>query len=751
MTRQTGITGALSGCVLALVLCGCPGDPPVCDPEVDDCFDGGVVDDPCNTVADALANAECLLAPMTDRQAFIGPPIDGAVDNDFYRINLPATLTARSLVHVAAGYGASNTAVNLSVSVLNEAGTTSIARAIDQHGQAAPRPIDMIVPVSAAMAGKPLVLLLADEGATPQKKFDARSPYSVRWEPIENPDGNEPNDTAAQATPIPLSGTPPTGAIMGAALATDNDVDNYSFAAPTSGRKIIYLHITAPVDLMKPPPYRLSFTMFDPAGVPVAEGSAPNQFTQVDLAAAKLATGAAGNYRVEVKGFKPENDPTVIHGDLNLKYTVSVQIFDDLDTNEGNDTRAAADAKAISLSVGQGQTISGKLSYVPDPEWFAFNVSGSLPAVLRVRASVSGTAGRFAPISALADHQLRIFKAITTGATPSDRVTACKNDNTLCPKGYEGSDQQRGLVEALCASDDPAPCLMAERDEFVGFANMRNFEARVPITVAGKYYVLFQDDGNNYADDRDWALEVSLDADPDDSSRAGLPNQTATSSVSNGSFPTPPASGEISGALTYGYGRTLAHDPNKGEGTRAPTDYDGVVTDIDRFQLDFPGGTMGDRTWTLQWDIAHNTDGGKAPGDLSLDVEFCDGTRTAIDGGTCATVLRSIAFQDGRIQPWYGQGLTDRTVIWERVETPSTTTVTATANGCFCFEPRFTSAGKYFVRVGAVDRDTEDTINYRVRQGIAAYPQMFTGDGGAAISCPAPSADAGGCRFAGNN
>lgn len=746
MNRMPLARAALFVAAALLALSACPPTAPECDPEIDDCFDGGVPDDACNSAAEALANAECVLAANTARSAYIGPPDGGKPDNDWYLLNLPS-LTPRSLLHVTGGYAAENTAVNLAVSVFNDTGTMSLQRKVDAHDQGAPRPVDIIFPYS--MGNSKLLLLVADSQTSPQPRFDTRSQYQVKWETLENPDGNEPNDTTP--TDIALPGSPPTGSKT-AALATDNDVDLYQFDSPTvsaTNRKIVYVHITAPVDVMKPPPFDVSFTLFDPKGVPVAEGKVANRFKAVDLATAKLATGDPGKYKLEVKGYRVANDPTVIPGDLNLQYTVTVQILDDLDTNEGNDTRAAAESKATGLTPGQSLNLTGRLSYVPDPEWFVFNVSGTVPAVLHVRATVSAAAGRFAPISDRVDRQLRIFKAITTGATASDRVTACKNDNALCPKGYEGSDTSRQLVEALCATDDPAPCLYAERNEFAGFDNLRNFEARVPVTAAGKYYVLFQDDGNNFADDKTWSLEVSLDADPDDATRAGLPFQTQVSSVSSGSFPTPPTSGQVSGVLSFGYGRVLNNQPDHGEGARTPTDYDAVPTDFDRFEFDFPGGTTGDQSWSLGWDVIH--DGGSAAGDLTLEVEFCDSTRPApTDGGQCAIVMRALAYQEGRIAPWYGKGLSDRTVIWDKASATNQTTVTATPAGCFCFEPRFTAAGKYFVRVGAVDRVRQDPIGYRLRQGIASYPQTYAGDGGAQVSCPAVATDGGGgCRFSG--
>ena len=81
----------------------------------------------------------------------------------------------------------------------------------------------------------------------------------------------------------------------------------------------------------------------------------------------------------------------------------------------------------------------------------------------------------------------------------------------------------------------------------------------------------------------------------------------------------------------------------------------------------------------------------------------------------------------------------------------ASTTITARAYGCYCFEPRFVKGGKFFLTVGAVDRDSYQSANYSVRTAFTSYPQSYPVDGGT-MSCPAATVDdAGtavpGCRF----
>src|SRR4051812_20360881 len=115
--------------VLAVLVLGCPGPKP-CDPDDDSCTDGGQPPpDVCNSREEALSSAECALTlgqPLTGYISFSG-------DQDWYLAQLPSGLTARSLLHVSAGYGAPNTAVNLSVNVLKEDGSSSLAQKTDKH------------------------------------------------------------------------------------------------------------------------------------------------------------------------------------------------------------------------------------------------------------------------------------------------------------------------------------------------------------------------------------------------------------------------------------------------------------------------------------------------------------------------------------------------------------------------------------------------------------------------------------------
>lgn len=726
---------ALSAVVFAL-LAGCSAAPP-CNPSEDDC-DAGVINlpDVCNNRQEALSDPQCKLTLGMERQAFITYATDGG-DQDWYSVDIPASVNGGSLLHVTGGYGGvPSTAVNMAINVLNEAGTMSLARESDRHGQAAPKMVDIIVPYG--LPSTKLVIQIADDPVTQFPNFDVRNPYLLKVDVMPNPDPNEPNDTMPTNIPLAAMGAEVQGAVMGAALATDNDIDKYTFMGqgPSGGRnRIIYLHITEPTPAsLKRPPYKMSYVLADPTGKPIAEGIMDNEFLPIDLATARLST--AGQYTLTVQGYRTPNNPNaIIPGDVDLKYNVEVRIMDDLDMTEPNDV---VGQKVVSMSLGSSQTLVGKLAYVPDPEWFAVTLgANSNPSVLTYRLRVASGGGRYSPLPGPLDRQVRITTNVTTGAMLQDKQLACRNDNLVCPKAYFGSDNAKALVEGLCNTTTPQ-CLWSERDEHFRHPNLNNFEGSVYVPPHGGNYVLnvgVQDDGNNFADDRDWTLDLTWSPDPDETARMGLPSQTQTTSLSAGSVPVPPAAGEVSGELTFGYGRTVNFDINQGEGIRGLDDYDAVL-DEDRFQ--FNVGGSGDQTWTLQWEIAHQTDGGSIPGDIALDMEFCT-------SATTCNIKRSIAYQGGRIQPWYGQSLTDRDVIWDRQETANATIITAQPAGCFCFDPRVSSIGHYFASVSAIDRVSNAPIRYKVRSGLASYPQSFTADGGT-VSCPGGTgADGGSC------
>lgn len=747
-TRPFGL--ALSAC---LALMACPPEPPKCEfGDEEGCDAGAPPPDLCNSVEEALSDAQCQLAlgqQLADLAPTGGRYIGFSGDQDFYSAAM-GTLKANSLLHVNGGYVVPATPVNFAINILNEAGTTSLFRRVDRHGQAAPKPVDIIIPFS--QSGAKIIVLVGDEGVVQSPPFDVRSPYQLMVETIDNPDVNEPNDTVPTDIPVTTTGAEATGQGTGV-LATDDDLDLFSFSVPAAGgaRRILYLHLTAP-KLTPAPPFRLAYRLVNAAGTPVAEGQMANEFLAIDLATARLVTPGE-TYKLEVFGYRSQNTVGAIPGDLRLRYTVDLRFMDDQDTLErstGNDTLATA--LPTPLSLGGSANLTGRLAYVPDADWYAVTVPPSSNATVltaRLRAGTGG--GRYTVLPGPVDRQLRITTPVSVGANATERQNNCKNNVSVCPKSFDSADvQAQQLVDSLCSAFDPPHCVMSERNEAARWQNLRNFDAWIPVPPhAGTltYYVIVQDDGNNYADDLNYDLTIRWLDDPDDTARLSSPAQV-TSVVESVSFPAPPTTGEVSGELTHGFGRVVQNDLLRGEGIRAPNDYDAVNTDYDRFQFNFPAvaGPPYDRTWTLQWVIDNGDGGTTAPGDLVFEAQFCNGAPLA-DGG-CG-IQRTMGWIPGRVEPWYSSNFSDRAVIWDRQVVGNNTVVTAQEAGCFCQEPRSILAGRMFVNVGAVDRVRPEPIRYWVRMGLAPYPASYSVDGGL-VSCPAVPVDGGvGCRFTG--
>jgi hypothetical protein len=728
---------ALSACPPAKQEC-INGDEPVC-PE------GMLPPDFCNSQQEAQDDAtNCHLTVATGgaacqrkQEVFISRLEDGGIDQDWYFAQL-GTLTPRSLLHVNGGYSAPQTAVNFSLNVLKvdaNGALATVTNGIDKHMAAAPKPVDLILPFGESNAK--LFVLVGDDGQAGMAKVDNRNAYSLCMEIIDNPDVNEPNDTTPTA--IPVAGAPIAMGSQSGFLATNDDVDLYSFPVTTAGRQIIYVHITEmgthPTN--PPPPYSLAYTLYDPSDVPISEGRMANSTLTIDLATARLAP-MTGTYKLKISGFKEPNSMISVKGDLRVQYQVTVKLMPDLDTQEPNDSLAMA--KPLSISPNGKTSVTGKLAHVPDPEWFVVSLPArASPSTFRYKVTASTMPGRFDPLSDTPLRLLRVTKRVTTGATSQDRLTNCRNNNAVCPKA---GDAEPMLINAVCALSDPPQCLWAQREEELPrITNLRNLVGAIPVpaNTATEFLINFEDEGqgaSKYADDRDWTMELEWRDDPDEAARAGGPTLVTLSNAFTAQ----------SGELTYGYGNYFDSrwfmNP---EGLRGLNDYDAIDTDKDLFQVNY-GGAMGDQGWEISWDLGHADGGTEPPGELALELTFCGTGPVPADGGLCGGAQnRILAFNSDSLTPWYlPQSVSNGRMLFTKVNNGASTTYTVAPVGCSCFSAARTAPGMFFANVASVHRLTNDPIQYRISQRITAYPGSFTLDGGS-FMCPVADA---GCGFA---
>lgn len=751
LTRVAVVLGGLavlgsSACSPPPVLC-VEGDEPTCD-------GGSLPPDGCDSPEEARSNAACKLTLCQDHEAFISTTPDGGLDVDFYSVTMPGNLTSRSLLNVKGGYGGvPQTAVNFSINVLREnaAGMlAAIASGSDRRmGAAVPKNVEITQPFSDSNAE--LLLRVSDIGGVVNPRVDNKNPYKLNVCIIENPDVNEPNDTTPTAITLSAAGGVSTGTSSGY-LATNDDVDLFSF--PVSGaRTIIYLRVSSTMmNLMPPLPYRMAYTLKDPMGRPISEGVMENEFLQVDLSTARLTAGD-GTYTIEVFGYRLPQQMTPVPGDLRLRYDLEVRLMPDTDMSEGttgNDT--AATARPVTLALNTTTALTGKISYVPDNEWFRLNLPGGRgPTVLRYELGAPGMGGRFPPLSTIPTRQIRVIQEVTTGVTVQDRQTNCVSNASVCPRSFNDPNNGSGLlVSGVCRAPgvDPPHCLLSERNEefqIPAFRAQKNFVGAIPIPPnVTSVLFSFGDTGRGrlkYADDRDWSIRVTLEDDPDE---AGRPPGDVPIPVTLGTTTT-----EVRGVISHGYGKTIEFDDlNLGRGIRGPNDYDATETDRDAYRFSY-GGAVGDQTWNLEWTIGDVDGGGRPAGTLAFETLFCTGAMLA-DGG-CTGVQRVMAPTFSGITPWYLMVTNaNRRIQFTQTRQGNATIVRVEPVACYCFSQDRVASGAFQMRVVAVDRTANDAIPYSVRQSLGPYPAMYANpDGGPAASCPARDPDAGtnGCGF----
>ena len=712
--------------------------------------DAGIVD-VCNIPSDALTPA-CQLLQGTSVTAYVSH----ASEQDWYGFKLPADTTARTLVHITAGYGVASSPVNLSVTAYAADGKTILAQGIDRHGAGQPRPVDLLF--NYAQPNGQVYILISDDLSDNPSAFDFKNPYSIQVALAEDPDPNEGNDP----TPTPIVLSPQAGGfsegLQSGFLATSGDVDEFSVSV--SNQNLLYVHLTAPA-VTPPPPYRLSYNLLDPQGNNVSSGVVANSFIAVDLATARRVS--SGTYLIQVQAFE---DPALggpPPGSLTYQYGLDVRLMNSLDTNEPNNDvghaknislpslAAASDALPTVSQVGSGQSITGRLDAVPDPDWFSLTLGAyGGPSILYYHLVPSGTAGRFPPIPGTIDRQLRLFQPVA-GTAACNTVSA--NDLVGCPKN-SGNLFGFNLVTTYCGLTPPL-CMLSSRQEYLTFANLRNLEGAIQVPSHGSpvtYNLLFEDLGNNWADDSPYTLLAQWRK---DGNEPGV-NQLVTAPLAYDSvgagYPVPNASStKLTGAMSYGFGLNQNLNSNAGQGVHGSNDYDAQVSETGHFHLTFPTPSQPpflDRTLALQWSVTN------ASYNLDLTFQFCDGSL----GGACTPVNTtrggspfSLTYIPGNFLTWANQSFTNAAVSPMPVVQNNNNVFTVTPYACLCMEPRFMQGGYLDVAVSTVDRTDYQPSNYAVNIALTPYPPATPTslpDGGT-FNCPLRVLDGGGSTTSG--
>src|SRR5262249_18596027 len=245
--------------------------------------------------------------------------------------------------------------------------------------------------------------------------------YSIFVEVVSDPDANEPNDSPATATPIPLTGG--ASGMQGSGggyLATPGDVDYYSIVAANPNSVMWLALVRACTPATGPPAhrYRLEYFLRDPSGTVVATDSSTAgslvSASLMEVATARLLK-TTGTYTLQVRGWIDPNNQTVIPpGDLKFKYKVEVIIVPLQDPPEPNDTINDVKAKPspdLTLAgPGSSGTITGRISFVPDPDYYRRRLSAASagPHLLHYKVTPSAAPARFPPVPGAKDRLIYI-------------------------------------------------------------------------------------------------------------------------------------------------------------------------------------------------------------------------------------------------------------------------------------------------------------------------------------------------------
>jgi hypothetical protein len=739
--------------VLALLLAlgsGCRKPAPAAAPP-----DAGGLADPCGSATEALAAPGCALESE-------GASLEGVLsfpgDEDWYAVSLPARAGPRVRVRVLLASEAP-----LQVRVLAEGSGLPLALA---SGKAGGAPLDVLVRADA----RPLLVAVREAPGAPESEARGVLGYRLTASLAEDPDGREPDEDAPAAlTPavLPPEGAPDAGfqQLRGeGVLATADDTD--AFSLPAREGQAVQVLLEAPASAH---PGLLALALSGPDGGVLRRRVQEAPGAPVRLDTGLLRPGVAGALTARVERLAPDGGPGAERGDEAQRYTLLASLYDEADPNEGaagNEGPATATPVLLAAPTGAVRSVTGRLGVPGDEDWYALRLAPlAEPSLLRYRLVPREGGGRFAPPEGLASRRLHVLSPVEAAAD-APAAERCLARADVCPAPPPGTPATALALRAeACARADGALCLLSSRTEAAPLSTEAPLEGVVPVPPhPGRWplLVVVRSQREDWADDRDYALELTWERDPDEAGRGGRSpggeGERAVVLAPAGDGGT--AEVALTGVLSYGQG------PLPG-GARGPHDYDAHGDeDVFRVQLPLPPpDAPPERALLVQWEVAHGADGGGAPVALQLALELCDaegtgGTDGGTDGGACVPVTTDAAGaplvlreRAEPARPWHlpegpALPLTETEVV------AGVTRVAVTPAACLCLEPRFVRAGRFRVRVSAASRASPAPARYSVQLGLSDAPQAYAVEG-APRTCPAPAppSDGGvwapGCRLTG--
>ncbi|MGO8971437.1 MAG: hypothetical protein ACLQDQ_17920 [Myxococcaceae bacterium] len=748
----------------------------------------------CTSADAALNNPSCQLTLGEWKQGYIGLPQEQV----WYGAKL-GTLDARSIGHVIAGYfppadadsgyipppyadgspyqdggvlppncqtDGFNTAVNLTLGILQQDGETSVTTGADIHGTACPVPMDFTFRYT--QSDTSLIVVLEDNTGV---GTDTKNQYSLWLDMLEDPDVNEPNDTPQTATPIPLT---TTGGVAsgqnGGYLATPGDMDYFVVQSP-GANNVLWLELSQDLSSPSPPPYpfRLQYFVYGPDGqTQVATGDSPagSQYsTTAVVVGTAILLNQVGPYYIMVQGYRDQNTVGAVPGSLTYKYLLQVIEVPLQDPTEGtaqpyNNTFASAYPVngGAAIALNGNATVTGRTSYVADLDWYAVTLAANPAlALLHYKLTPNQSAGRFPALPTPPNRSLFVYTEMP------DQPSCLTPDAGLCLDSVTlvGNSTSANIASGACY-EVPPKCVESYREEALPTApppplpNLKNFEAvlQVPPHAAPvTYYFFLQPNGDLYdndgywADDRDYTILFEHLAEPD--SLEGIPNlprATTLLAAPGGPLVSVPV------YLSFGVGQLNPNtNPVPNDVIVGLDDFDGRGNDVDPYQIALPFTT--EAAWQISWSVP-TSDGVNPDYDLGFTLSFCD---TDPDAGTgtppCYAMVSSpqsnssdelgLAYSPTPYDSWWNPNasIIPDQVVYTQTISGGVVTTTVTPYGCFCFEPQFvnaTATSYFLMNIFPLNRTSWNLVPYTVTTSYSAYPYSFTNTAGGSTTCPDP-------------
>lgn len=717
--------------------------------------DGGIVvpEDACNSADDARSNIDCTftartvpadlcnasdpnfqncevgkLPPAGAPCGFISAQALKQPDRDWWLLAVPGPLAPPAILTVKGQYCVPSSPVTLAVNVLKPDGTTSLGRAVSNaRGSAA----EVVARIDAT--GDYFVIVEDDPGDNDPgtTDVDPRAPYKLAATTYPDPDTNEPNDDSGAPTYIAES--PTNTWTQAGAIAITGDVDRFTFDVPARfARQILYLNLSAP-GVTPASTLRLEYTITEcpspPAtracGTPgrvVAQDFAKTPFGTQTLVTARLVK--PGRYQLVIDGYQAATDPSPPPGDPRLKYAIMMQLHQDLDTSEGpagNDT--AAQAPNVGIAAPGSHTLTGRISYVGDAEWYALDLPSGPGRRLKYRFAYTSATGRFT-VPTLQVRELSVVVPSAIGCA------CCSAGNNTCAD--------------FCSRGQ---CLVSRRVEDPTVSGLSNFEGmlHVPASAAPtRWLVQFAYFGTAGVDDR--AFKIDLNLMPQTAEEATAERDTTTTAIPL-SIPGLDTAACVITSLGYGHGSPFPTQYRAPNGASllpwGVADLD-VRSDGDVIEVQIPTGLpAADYTWNVTWTVPAlpGRPAGTRPYDLAFRFDFNDGS------GSVTT--RTMGYIGREQDPWCSGVGADagsncpRAALFTFNQSSGDFAVTPAA--CFCLRSAVVGAGRFFATVSADNRTAYDDpaasdSTARVCMTLSAYPPPSPPgpDGGSAYACPSP-------------